>query len=218
MSYHIYFIRHGQTQLNRYHRIQGWADSPLTKSGIEDAQRVGQRLADIPFASAFSSDMTRARDTAAYIIAVNRGPVQDADVNPDFREENFGYFEGNDDVNLWHMIAGIEPYNSFNQLIAAWGLSAVQDKIHAQDPFGDADTAAELWDRISRGLKTVDDQAQDGDDVLVVAHGTMIRSIVEHFAPDINIAESTKNGSVTKLTVDNGQITVDYFNNTEGSL
>ncbi len=34
-----YFVRHGQTMMNRYNKVQGWIDSPLTKKGIADANR-----------------------------------------------------------------------------------------------------------------------------------------------------------------------------------
>ncbi|MDK6292868.1 phosphoglycerate mutase family protein, partial [Aerococcus urinae] len=35
----IYFMRHGQTYLNKYNRMQGWCDAPLTDQGIRDAMR-----------------------------------------------------------------------------------------------------------------------------------------------------------------------------------
>ncbi|MSE22130.1 histidine phosphatase family protein, partial [Lactobacillus parabuchneri] len=37
MTISLYFVRHGQTYLNKYHRIQGVIDSPLTDKGIADA-------------------------------------------------------------------------------------------------------------------------------------------------------------------------------------
>lgn len=33
MAINVYFVRHGQTYLNLYHRMQGWSDSPLTERG-----------------------------------------------------------------------------------------------------------------------------------------------------------------------------------------
>ena len=37
----LYFMRHGETVFNRYNKIQGWADTPLTKEGRLDAIRSG---------------------------------------------------------------------------------------------------------------------------------------------------------------------------------
>lgn len=37
MAITVYFVRHGQTYLNRYHRVQGWSDAPLTSQGQTEA-------------------------------------------------------------------------------------------------------------------------------------------------------------------------------------
>jgi probable phosphoglycerate mutase len=48
---------------------------------------------------------------------------------------------------------------------------------------------------------------------LVVSHGTTIRSIVHHFAPEIDIiSQGPVNGSVTKLIIDPNQVKVVYYN------
>ena len=49
MAIHVYFVRHGQTYLNRYNRIQGWSDAPLTEKGQEDAKRAGRMLSKVHF-------------------------------------------------------------------------------------------------------------------------------------------------------------------------
>lgn len=54
MAINVYFVRHGQTYLNLYHRMQGWSDSPLTEKGLADAARAGQALAKVDFDYAFS--------------------------------------------------------------------------------------------------------------------------------------------------------------------
>ena len=59
----IYLARHGQTIYNTQRIAQGWADSPLTELGIEQAKQLGQYLKDIDFKVAFSSDLERALNT-----------------------------------------------------------------------------------------------------------------------------------------------------------
>ena len=49
MAVNVYFVRHGQTYLNLFHKYQGWSDAPLTEKGIEDGKRVGKALAKIDF-------------------------------------------------------------------------------------------------------------------------------------------------------------------------
>lgn len=37
----IYLVRHGQTFINRYDKMQGWCDTPLTNQGIKEAENTG---------------------------------------------------------------------------------------------------------------------------------------------------------------------------------
>lgn len=217
-NFDIYFVRHGQTVLNKYHRIQGWIDAALTDKGVKDVQLAGQRLAHIPFTKAYTSDSDRAQKTAAYILAANSGTVKKAIVNPAFREENFGYFEGNDENQTWHMIGGPDGYNTYNTMITAYTIEGLRDRIAAQDPFNDAEDDATYWARLQPGFDTLLHDCVDGDKVLVASHGTTIRSIVSRFQPDIDVAVSALNGSVTKLRVHGGDISVAYYNRVDDQI
>ena len=64
MILHLHLVRHGQTYFNRYNRLQGWSNSPLTESGVADAVKAGERLKGLTFAAAYCSDTTRAQQTA----------------------------------------------------------------------------------------------------------------------------------------------------------
>ncbi len=44
----VYLVRHGQTWFNRFNKMQGWSDSPLTDQGIADAKRAGDLLSISP--------------------------------------------------------------------------------------------------------------------------------------------------------------------------
>jgi probable phosphoglycerate mutase len=55
LAVNVYFVRHGQTYLNLFHKYQGWSDAPLTEKGIEDGKRVGKALAKIDFDYLFCS-------------------------------------------------------------------------------------------------------------------------------------------------------------------
>lgn len=211
-NFDIYFVRHGQTLLNKYHRIQGWIDGPLTEKGVQDAKSAGDRLKDIPFTKAYCSDAIRAQRTAAYILERNSGNVQHATIDTAFREENFGYFEGNDDVQAWHMIGGPEKHDTFGEMITAYTIEGTKDRIHAQDPFNDAEDNATFWARLQPGFDRLMTNCVDGDRVLVASHGTTIRSIVSRFQPEIDVAVSALNGSVTKLEVHGNEISVAYYN------
>lgn len=86
-------IRHGETDWNRQHRFQGQIDVPLNATGIDQAERLGLRLADEPIDLLVCSDLLRARRTAEPLWR-QRGlaPV----VDPLWREQGFGLLEGLD--------------------------------------------------------------------------------------------------------------------------
>jgi probable phosphoglycerate mutase len=89
----LIFIRHGETDWNRQLRFQGQIDVPQTATGHEQARRLAGALADERFDLMFSSDLQRARETAAPL-AGRRGLSVAA--QPGLREQAFGVLEGLD--------------------------------------------------------------------------------------------------------------------------
>ncbi len=87
----LYLIRHGETEWNVKQLIQGHADSPLTALGIAQVTERANTLADIHFDAIFSSDSSRAVQTAE-IIKLDREIVVQA--SRLLRERNHGSFEG----------------------------------------------------------------------------------------------------------------------------
>jgi 2,3-bisphosphoglycerate-dependent phosphoglycerate mutase len=89
----LLFIRHGETDWNRQQRFQGQVDVPLNAMGHAQAQRLALRLAADRHDAFFSSDLQRARETAAPLAAAwGLGAVALAGL----REQNFGVLEGLD--------------------------------------------------------------------------------------------------------------------------
>ncbi|GHP14012.1 phosphoglycerate mutase [Lentilactobacillus fungorum] len=198
----IYFVRHGQTLLNRFRRMQGWVDSPLTQKGEAQAVAAGKRLADLDFQLAVSSDMLRAIHTLDIILAQNhRSDSVKREVHQDIREIYFGSFEAVDSVQTWNIIGG--PLGTFNQedLIKRYGLLKVRDFMHDADPFHEAETAAQLEARINSAVTHIQDELSNGENALVVSHGTFLRNLATNYSGDDKIAKQPQNGSVIVLDV-----------------
>jgi 2,3-bisphosphoglycerate-dependent phosphoglycerate mutase len=87
----IILIRHGETAWNRERRMQGQTDTPLSDLGRAQAEAAARRLAQQPFAALYSSDLSRAWETAA---AIARASGREIRGDPDLRERTFGVFEG----------------------------------------------------------------------------------------------------------------------------
>ncbi|MDO9073595.1 MAG: histidine phosphatase family protein [Rubrivivax sp.] len=95
----LLFIRHGETDWNRLQRFQGQVDIPLNETGRAQAVRLAARLAAERHDALFSSDLQRARQTAAPLAAAWG---RDDGVLPGFREQNFGLLEGLDAPTIQH--------------------------------------------------------------------------------------------------------------------
>ena len=63
----IILVRHGQTHWNVLHILQGNADIPLDETGLEQTEYLAQKLADKDVDAVFSTQLSRAYDTALAI-------------------------------------------------------------------------------------------------------------------------------------------------------
>ncbi|MDR6536150.1 putative phosphoglycerate mutase [Variovorax soli] len=84
-------VRHGETAWNVDTRIQGQLDIALNATGLWQARRVGEALAEEPIAAIYASDLARAWQTALEIARPLGIEVQ---AEPRLRERAFGHFEG----------------------------------------------------------------------------------------------------------------------------
>ena len=66
----IFLVRHGETQWNVEHRVQGHRDSPLTENGVFQAEKLSDyfKKHEIGFDYAYSSPSGRAYNTAEIIL------------------------------------------------------------------------------------------------------------------------------------------------------
>lgn len=85
----IYVTRHSLTLWNEEKRLQGWKDSPLTKQGINDAEKLGKYIKDYQIDQIYSSPIERAYQTSLHIFP-NKSTIKDDRL----KEMNFGDFEG----------------------------------------------------------------------------------------------------------------------------
>jgi len=151
----LLLIRHGETAWNAEHRIQGRLDVPLSTTGMWQAGRLADRLAGEPIDAVVSSDLARARMTAA--------PVAEAHglrmvAEPRLRERVFGIFEG----KTLDEIAARHP-----EEFAAWRARDVEWRM----PGGESGT-----EFIARVLEAVREVAAShvGRTVAVVTHGGVL--------------------------------------------
>jgi 2,3-bisphosphoglycerate-dependent phosphoglycerate mutase len=90
MTTRLCIVRHGETAWNAEHRVQGQLDVPLNAIGQAQAQAAAKVLQREKFDAIYSSDLSRARQTAAP--AANLLSMEIA-VDQALRERHYGIFE-----------------------------------------------------------------------------------------------------------------------------
>ncbi|MBK1681223.1 hypothetical protein CKO20_12670 [Rhodocyclus tenuis] len=152
----ICLIRHGETDWNAGDRIQGSMDIPLNDVGLAQARATGARLAGEHFDAFYTSDLTRARQTAdAIATAIGLAPILD----PEFRERRYGVFEG---------LTRTEASQQYPQEYAA----IVRRDADCVPP-GKGESLTQHSSRVTAALQRVA-AAHLGSSVLIVTHGGVL--------------------------------------------
>jgi broad specificity phosphatase PhoE len=208
----LYFVRHGETYLNKYKKMQGWSDAPLTPEGEEVACKTGKRLKDIPFSAIYTSDLGRTIQTAKLILSENKY-CKAEDIQPmrEFRETFYGSFEAELGKNVYPKIAAehkIELKDVFGKL----SLSEISNTMKKLDPFDDAESSREFEKRLAEGLAEITNSESEDAEVLVVTHGNTIRHIVHAVSPETDVFQEIGNSSVTTIEYLDGDYHLIEFN------
>ena len=99
-KFHMFLIRHGETEYNRVGRYQGQCDSSLTSLGIRQARRNGQVLASLVDRSQpwriVASPLGRTLHTAQLISTEIGFDASHIEFDERIQEIGFGWWEGLD--------------------------------------------------------------------------------------------------------------------------
>lgn len=90
MTRRLILLRHGQTEYNATRRMQGHLDTVLSDAGWSQAEAAADFLATLPIGKIISSDLARARDTAA---VVGKRLGIDVTTDPRLRETDLGEWQ-----------------------------------------------------------------------------------------------------------------------------
>lgn len=152
----LLLARHGQTDDNREPlRFQGWRDTQLNDTGRRQAAELAERVAGEGFVSLWSSDLSRAAETAE-IVGAKLG--LEATLDPRLREANRGRWEG----RLFHDVAADEP-----ELFAAWMRAGPEWR------FPGGESLREQQQRVAECVEEI--RADAPLPALAVCHGGSIR-------------------------------------------
>ena len=155
-----YLVRHGNTHWNLKNRIQGHTDVPLSETGRKKVRSLALELVDVPFSAVYSSDLSRAVDTAQILVNCPGVSVQ---TDPDLREFSYGEWEGLtlEEVQAQDSSGFAQRFNLRDVDFAAPG----------------GESAVQLLRRVSQFFARASAKYGPDDNVLVTAHGGSIRAL-----------------------------------------
>ncbi|MEK7818863.1 MAG: 2,3-bisphosphoglycerate-dependent phosphoglycerate mutase [Bacteroidota bacterium] len=170
----LVLVRHGESEWNLENRFTGWIDVPLSEKGILEAQNSGDKLKEFKFVKAFTSVLIRANKTLEIILE----KINQKDIPIEFdlalNERHYGALQGlnkaetakkygDAQVKIWRRSYDVPPPKEVTEF----------------NPDG---TSESLKDTAARTLpyfeKIIFPEIIKGNNILVVAHGNSLRSIV----------------------------------------
>lgn len=160
----IYVFRHGETFDNMTHTFSGFRQSDLTKAGIAEAKKIGEKLKSEKVTKAYQSDQIRSQHTLKLVL---NGWHKNVEIitDPRIKERDYGDLTGEDksevelknpkDYALWHRSYDVAPPNGESiQMVEKRVLSFLYD-------------ALPTWKK--------------NDVVFISAHGNSIRPMRRYF-------------------------------------
>ncbi|KAI0345274.1 phosphoglycerate mutase-like protein, partial [Trametopsis cervina] len=201
----VYIVRHGETAENRAMIMQGQRDTALNAAGLEQAQLTANALEHVPFVAGYSSDLSRASQTAQAILSKHAGVALQQ--YPALRERYMGDMEGQH-IGAWQgaVPANMEKSVAFSARAAAW------------------------WDEVILGhvnsiLAQSKDAAQDQDEadaepanVLVVSHGGLMHVLLQDLIDNRKV-KTAKNVRIGRFRFPNASVSViEMGRNKKGTL
>ena len=191
MNGKLLIARHQESEWNKLGKWTGRRDRHLTDYGFEKANEMGTLIKDIPIDFAFASMQVRAIETLSCILSTNNEDEIPAEHNAALDERDYGDYTGK---NKWDMekLLGKE---TFKELRRGWDY-----------PIPHGETLKMVYERsVPYYLEKILPKVKEGKNVLVVAHGNSLRSIIKYIEgiSDQNIANfEVPFGAILIYTVD----------------
>lgn len=178
----LHFVRHGQSDWNLQHRVQGQQDAPeLTDRGRAQSAAAAEQLAGCSPVLLLTSDLTRAVQSAEIIgTAIGLDPI----VTPLLREQALGTLEGLTNREAMERLAGVDLSNTATR-------------------YGGGESRDDVTSRFRRLLTTAPiSDCGPADEIVLVSHGDAIRiAVADLLGEDLMQTpwRRIENGSVTTI-------------------
>ncbi|MGI6627713.1 MAG: histidine phosphatase family protein [Bacillota bacterium] len=191
-----YIVRHGETLANRSGILQGHLNVPLSGRGKRQAELVGKALSEFKIHAVYSSDLDRARETAAAI-----AKYHDCKLIPErrLREVHCGGMQG-------------RTMDESRRLFPEFFKALQKDPLYTARP-GGGESYYDLCKRTTDALEDIAGSHPDSN-VVIVTHGGVVRCLLAYAAgakldPGSPTAANT---SISIISKHKGKWQLDKFN------
>lgn len=188
----IYLVRHAEAEGNLCRRMHGQYDSNITPNGLAQLADLKKRFERIPLDACYTSDLTRAKNTALAICSAQNLEFR---VDPGFREVGIGVWE---DVSFGYLTTfHAHKMSQFGKDPMNWSVK-------------DSET---YWQYTNRFLDSMEWAAQrhDGKAIAIVSHSVVMKGVLSRLFPNVRIPHSD-NTAVSCLEYENGQYRIQFLN------
>jgi len=157
----LLLVRHGETALNSSERYWGHTDVELSETGLRQAERLRDCLADEKIDAVYSSPLIRARVTAEVIISGRGLAIVTC---PELREVNFGKLEG---------LTFGEISQLYPEVVKLWVERSPELK------YPDGESIADFDRRVGGFMSRLEGHIPE-ETILIVAHSGALRVLMCH--------------------------------------
>lgn len=159
--------RHAESEWNAKGIWTGLTDVNLSEKGKSDAKLVGEKLRDIHFDAAYTSDLKRTHQTLAAILdGKSDQPGLEHTAHPELNERDYGELTGK---NKWEVQQAVGD-EDFQSIRRGW-----------DHPVPGGETLKDVHDRaVPFFEREILPKLHSGQNVLIVAHGNTIRALMKH--------------------------------------
>ncbi|HEY4399405.1 MAG TPA: 2,3-diphosphoglycerate-dependent phosphoglycerate mutase [Lactobacillaceae bacterium] len=214
----LVLIRHGQSEWNALNLFNGWVDTKLSETGIEQARVAGRALVaeGIAFDQAYTSVLTRAITTLHYALE-EAGQLWIPETKAwQLNERHYGALQGqnkaeaaekwgDDQVHIWRRSYDVLPplLDAAEETVEVQGKTyPAFDRRYHDVPEGELPLGENLKVTLERVLpfweSNIAADLKAGKNVIIAAHGNSLRALVKHL-------ENISDDDILNVEIANGQ-------------
>ena len=215
----LILVRHGESEWNKLNLFTGWVDVPLSREGVEEALKAGEKIKNIPIDVIFTSSLIRAQMTLFLAMLGHESHRTPVLQHPAGKMHDWAQ-----NYNQKNLEMTIPVYYSWHLNERMYGELQGLNKQEVKEQYGEEQF--KLWRRSyetsppsGESLKMTSERTwpyfkehilpflKEGKNVFVAAHGNSLRAIVMHL-------ENLSKESIVALEIPTGEPLIYTFDGT----